>query len=76
MNKSSHKGIAYSQGYRRVGPDHKPEPSSPNPRQAVCNVCDSAVHFVRRSYGPNGRAAHWQHTGDGLAQYRSWGLGR
>jgi len=67
-----HKGIAYQQGYRGAGPDHRPEPSVPDPRRAVCTACGRSVHYVRRSYGPHGRAGHWQHTGDGLSQYRSW----
>ncbi len=75
--KRDHKGI----GYRSGGPeerrrlraqDHAPQPDRPDPRTASCIVCSRRVHYVRRTYGPDGRAGHWQHTGDGLAQYRSW----
>jgi len=72
--KQNHKGIAYDQGERRGPVGHAVEPTSPDPRRAKCAICGRNVHFVRRTYGPNGRAAHWQHTGDGLAQYRSWHL--
>ncbi len=67
-----HKGIAYRDGYRRGPIGHAVAPSSPNPRRAVCTVCGRSVHYVKRTYGPHGRAGFWQHTGDGLAQYRSW----
>lgn len=79
--KRDHKGIAYRGGGEGraivaapVG--HKPQPSSPDPRRAVCLECGRAVHYRRRTYGPNGQAGRWQHTGDGLAQYRSWGINR
>lgn len=77
MTTRSHKGIAYSE-HQRDGKslDHAVEPSSPNPKRATCLVCGRRVHFVRRTYGPNARAAHWQHTGDGLAQFRSWAIER
>jgi len=75
--KRDHKGIAYRQGgeareivARPVG--HAVVPTSPDPRRARCETCGRDVHYVRRTYGPHARAGHWQHTGDGLAQYRSW----
>jgi ribosomal protein L37AE/L43A len=55
--------------------DHKPEPDLSRRYGKVwaCKHCDRALMFVRASYRPTGeRAAHFQHVGDGLVQYRSW----
>jgi|GEM_PF-2233089 len=34
----------------------------------TCDTCGRAVRLVRARTRRN----YWQHTGDGLAQYRSW----
>lgn len=36
-----------------------------------CRSCGRKIMLVR---GTRNRKAHWQHVGDGLAQYRSWGI--
>ncbi len=46
----------------------------PDPARKLCRSCGRRVMFVRKVYGPKPRAAHWQHVGDGLVQYRSWGV--
>jgi hypothetical protein len=79
--KRSHRGIALTEG----SPDAKALaasrrrdacPLDPDPRRKVCRACDRRVMYVRKSYGPNGKAGHWKHVGDGLGQYRSWGVTR
>lgn len=67
-----HKGIAYREG--QPGRDGKPRDHrvDPDPARKRCRTCGDKAMYVRRSYGPHGRAGHWQHAGDGLAQYRSW----
>lgn len=47
-----HKGIAYHEGERRPAIDHKANPSSPDPRWAVCTDCGYQVHYVRRAARP------------------------
>lgn len=47
-------------------------PVDPDPVHKRCLACQRAIHYRRRSYGPNGRAGGWAHTGDGLGQFRSW----
>lgn len=69
----SHKGIAFSEGERRGPVGHPVAPSSPDPRRATCSTCGRRAMYVRRTYGPHAKAGHWQHVGDGLVQYRSWG---
>jgi hypothetical protein len=43
-----------------------------DPARKICRTCGRAAHWVRRTYGPHGRAGFAQHTGDGLAQFASW----
>jgi len=45
-------------------------------QRKVCRNCGRRIMFVRMSGGPHGKKAHWQHVGDGLTQYRSWGIRR
>ena len=68
-----HRGIAYREGFRREPVDHRVDA---NPAKMACRACGRQIHYVRKTYGPNGRAGFWQHSGDGLAQYRSWGIAR
>jgi hypothetical protein len=71
--KRSHEGIAHREGERRGPVGHPASPSTPDPRRAVCATCGSRLQYRRRTYGPNGRAGGWAHSGDGLQQYRAWG---
>ena len=72
--KRSHEGIASSEGHPQPAPGHPANPTRRlgDPRHSVCSVCGGPVHYRKRTYGPNGRAGGWSHTGDGLAQYRTW----
>lgn len=72
MTKRSHRGIAYGEGERRTPVGHPFRPSVPDPKRATCLDCGQRGHLRRRTYGPNGRAGGWSHTGDGLVQFRAW----
>lgn len=67
--KRDHRGIAAREGYRREPVGHV---ADADPAKRVCRECGQRVHFRRRTYGPNGRAGGWSHSGDGLAQFRTW----
>lgn len=74
---TDHRGIALAEGTeaaRELARTRRRDacPIDPDPARKVCRRCGHRVMYVRRTYGPHGRAGHWQHVGDGLAQYRSW----
>jgi hypothetical protein len=76
MKTRSHQGIAERERIALGLPAYKPENPckvDPDPARKVCRSCGRDVMFVRKSYRAN-RAAHWQHVGDGFAQYRTWGI--
>jgi hypothetical protein len=71
--KRSHTGIAAREGHPQAPVGHPAEPVDYHkPGGPFCATCERRVHYRKRSYGPNGRAGGWSHTGDGLAQYRAW----
>jgi hypothetical protein len=81
--KRSHAGVAMIEGSdaaKALTAEHRrnAHPVEPDPVRKVCRAdgCGRKVMYVRKTYGPHAKAGHWQHVGDGLAQYRSWGVSR
>lgn len=74
--KRSHRGISPQPRDSEAPVPNCPDGLDPDPVRRLCRNCGRRVMFVRKVYGPTPRAAHWQHVGDGLAQYRSWGVNR
>jgi hypothetical protein len=78
VTERDHKGIAARESQPQPRRDHPAAPIGRlgSPRHALCATCGDPIHYRKRTYGPNGRKGGWSHTGDGLVQFRAWGVGR